>query len=203
MKNDEIFSGHLEPFMAIWYILPMYNIKVILWSFGRFSPLLVYCTNKNLATLVCLFVCQLLFMSVVSVCLFLSFFSVSVVSVCRSVCLFVVSVCCFCLSVCLSVCLFLFCVSLSACLFVCFLCLLFLSVVSVCCFCLLFLSVVSVCLSVCLSVCPFVRSSVWVVCLVRRLSLSVSIVRVVFAQKEDLQQPPPPPAGYTTLLQNR
>jgi hypothetical protein len=34
--------GHLVFFMAIWYIL---------WSFGTFFPILVFCFKENLATL--------------------------------------------------------------------------------------------------------------------------------------------------------
>jgi hypothetical protein len=37
------FYGHLVHFVAIWYIL---------WPFGMFSPVLVCCTKKNLATLI-------------------------------------------------------------------------------------------------------------------------------------------------------
>jgi amino acid permease len=37
-----MFYGHLKYFMAIRYIL---------WSFGIFLPVLVFCTKKNLATL--------------------------------------------------------------------------------------------------------------------------------------------------------
>jgi hypothetical protein len=36
------FSGHLAHFMAIWYIFP---------RFGTFFPVLVCCTEENLATL--------------------------------------------------------------------------------------------------------------------------------------------------------
>jgi hypothetical protein len=36
------FSGNLVYFMALWYIL---------WSFGLFFPVLVYCNKRNLATL--------------------------------------------------------------------------------------------------------------------------------------------------------
>jgi hypothetical protein len=48
-----IFCGH---FMVIWYILwPFYVNLVyfvaILWLFGIYFPVLVYCTEKNLATL--------------------------------------------------------------------------------------------------------------------------------------------------------
>jgi hypothetical protein len=50
MEDVGIFYGHSVYFMAIWYIL---------WLFGifygylvYFSPVLVCCTEKNLATLV-------------------------------------------------------------------------------------------------------------------------------------------------------
>jgi hypothetical protein len=63
-----IFYGHLVYFMAIWYILWLFGIFYgylvyfmaiwyILWPFGNFvvvwyiSPVLVYYTEKNLATL--------------------------------------------------------------------------------------------------------------------------------------------------------
>jgi hypothetical protein len=39
-----IFYGQLVNSMAIWYIL---------WSFGKFFLVLVFCTKKNLATLLC------------------------------------------------------------------------------------------------------------------------------------------------------
>jgi hypothetical protein len=42
MENVDICSGHLEHFTTIGYIL---------WAFGIFSPDLVHCTKKNLATL--------------------------------------------------------------------------------------------------------------------------------------------------------
>jgi hypothetical protein len=42
MLHVGLFHGHLVYFTAIWYIL---------WLFGIFSPVLVYCTKKNLATL--------------------------------------------------------------------------------------------------------------------------------------------------------
>jgi hypothetical protein len=42
LRPWKIFCGHLVYFVAIWYIL---------WSFGVFFPVLVYCTKKNLATL--------------------------------------------------------------------------------------------------------------------------------------------------------
>jgi hypothetical protein len=38
------FDGHLVYFMAVWYSL---------WPFGTIFPVLVCCTMKNLATLVC------------------------------------------------------------------------------------------------------------------------------------------------------
>jgi hypothetical protein len=38
-----LFNGYRKYCMAIWYIL---------WSFGIFSSVLVFCTKKNLATLV-------------------------------------------------------------------------------------------------------------------------------------------------------
>jgi hypothetical protein len=37
-----LFYCYWKYFMAIWYIL---------WSFGIFFPVLVFCTKKNLATL--------------------------------------------------------------------------------------------------------------------------------------------------------
>jgi hypothetical protein len=37
-----IYYGHLVQFVDIWYIL---------WLFGIFPPVLVCCTEKNLATL--------------------------------------------------------------------------------------------------------------------------------------------------------
>jgi Na+/H+-dicarboxylate symporter len=42
MEDVGIFYGHLVYFVAIWCIL---------WLFGMFSPVLVCCTKKNLATL--------------------------------------------------------------------------------------------------------------------------------------------------------
>jgi hypothetical protein len=48
MEDVGIFNGHLVYFTAIWCIL---------WTFGLFCsnlymyPVLVYCTKKNLATL--------------------------------------------------------------------------------------------------------------------------------------------------------
>jgi hypothetical protein len=48
MKNFVIYSGHLENFKTIGYLL---------WAFDNFtfSPALVYCTKKNLATLTQIF----------------------------------------------------------------------------------------------------------------------------------------------------
>jgi hypothetical protein len=43
MEDVRIFYGYLEYFMAIWYIFG---------KFGVFSPILVCCVKKNLATLV-------------------------------------------------------------------------------------------------------------------------------------------------------
>jgi hypothetical protein len=64
MWSFGIFYGHLiyfmviVYFMAIWYVLWSSGIYYshlvyvpILWSFGIFSPVLVCCTKKNLATL--------------------------------------------------------------------------------------------------------------------------------------------------------
>jgi hypothetical protein len=42
MEDVDIFYGHLVHFTAIWYIL---------WLFGIYFPALVFCTKKNLATL--------------------------------------------------------------------------------------------------------------------------------------------------------
>jgi hypothetical protein len=39
---EYVFDGHLGYFMTLWYIL---------CSFGKFFPVLVPCTKKNLATL--------------------------------------------------------------------------------------------------------------------------------------------------------
>jgi hypothetical protein len=38
-----VFYGHWKYFMAIWFIL---------WSFDIFLPVLIFCTKKNLATLI-------------------------------------------------------------------------------------------------------------------------------------------------------
>jgi hypothetical protein len=43
LENGDIFCGHLEYFMTIWYIV---------CSFGSFFSVLVHCVKKNLATLV-------------------------------------------------------------------------------------------------------------------------------------------------------
>jgi hypothetical protein len=42
MEDDGIFYGHLVHFTVFCYIL---------WTFGIFFPILVFCTKKNLATL--------------------------------------------------------------------------------------------------------------------------------------------------------
>jgi hypothetical protein len=47
MENVGIFYVHFVYFTAIGNI-----ILYILWSFGKFFPILVYCTKKNLATLI-------------------------------------------------------------------------------------------------------------------------------------------------------
>jgi hypothetical protein len=49
MENVGIFYGHLVYSASIWYIFVA--IWYILWSFGVFIPILVCCTEKNLATL--------------------------------------------------------------------------------------------------------------------------------------------------------
>jgi hypothetical protein len=62
MEGAGIFYGHLVYFVAIWYILWLFGIFCghlvyfvanwyILWLFGIHSPVLVFCTKKNLATL--------------------------------------------------------------------------------------------------------------------------------------------------------
>jgi hypothetical protein len=43
-----LFYGQIVYFMAIWYIM---------WSFGIFFPVWVYCTEKNLATLISMSTC--------------------------------------------------------------------------------------------------------------------------------------------------
>jgi hypothetical protein len=49
MENAGIFCGHLEYFTVVWYILwPFCNV-VVIWYF---SLVLVYCVEKNLATLI-------------------------------------------------------------------------------------------------------------------------------------------------------
>jgi hypothetical protein len=50
MEDVGIFYGHLAYFTAIWYILWSFDIFYG-YIFGIFSPLLVCCTKKNLATL--------------------------------------------------------------------------------------------------------------------------------------------------------
>jgi hypothetical protein len=50
MEDAGIIYGHLVYFTANRYIVHM-AIGYIFWSFGIFSPILVCCTKKNLATL--------------------------------------------------------------------------------------------------------------------------------------------------------
>jgi hypothetical protein len=50
MENVGIFYEQLVHFMAIGNILWPFGIH-ILWSFGIFFPILVFCTYKNLASL--------------------------------------------------------------------------------------------------------------------------------------------------------
>jgi hypothetical protein len=51
MEDDGIFYGHMVNFVAIWYILWLFGL--FCGHFGIFSPVLVCCSTKNLATLVC------------------------------------------------------------------------------------------------------------------------------------------------------
>jgi hypothetical protein len=51
MENIGIFYDHLVYFAAIGNILCIFSIG-ILWSFGTFFSVLVFCANKNLATLI-------------------------------------------------------------------------------------------------------------------------------------------------------
>jgi hypothetical protein len=50
-----ILYGHLRYFMTIWNIFRTFGVFMTIWyilcSFGTFFPVLVSCTNKNLATL--------------------------------------------------------------------------------------------------------------------------------------------------------
>jgi hypothetical protein len=48
MENAGIFYGRSEYFTVLWYI---YGHLVMLWKFGIFSFVWVYCVKKNLATL--------------------------------------------------------------------------------------------------------------------------------------------------------
>jgi hypothetical protein len=50
MEDEGIFYGHLVHFT---YGLLLYFIDIwcSLWQFGTFFPVLVFCTKKNLATL--------------------------------------------------------------------------------------------------------------------------------------------------------
>jgi hypothetical protein len=50
MEDVGIFYGHLVHFMVFCYILWTFGI-CSLWKFGIFFPVLVFCTKKNLATL--------------------------------------------------------------------------------------------------------------------------------------------------------
>jgi hypothetical protein len=52
MEDFGIFYGHLICLDGIWCISWPFGI-CILWLFGIFFPVLVCCTNKNLATLFC------------------------------------------------------------------------------------------------------------------------------------------------------
>jgi hypothetical protein len=49
MEKVGIFFGYFEYITAIWHI---FGHLVIQWKFGIFSPVLVYCVKKNLATLI-------------------------------------------------------------------------------------------------------------------------------------------------------
>jgi hypothetical protein len=49
-KKLIFICGHLEYFTDIWDILCPFGMY-IMWSFGIFFPVLVCCTEKNLATL--------------------------------------------------------------------------------------------------------------------------------------------------------
>jgi hypothetical protein len=58
VNSERALKGKmLVYFMAVWNILrPLgiyYGHLVMLWQFGIFFPVLVYCDKKNLATLVC------------------------------------------------------------------------------------------------------------------------------------------------------
>jgi hypothetical protein len=48
MENVVIYSGHLEYFTTIGHILWAFGNLVVIWYI---FPTLVYCTKKNLATL--------------------------------------------------------------------------------------------------------------------------------------------------------
>jgi hypothetical protein len=50
MEGVGIFYGVLVHFTAILYIV--WPFGIFYWLFGIFSPALVYCTNRNLATLI-------------------------------------------------------------------------------------------------------------------------------------------------------
>jgi hypothetical protein len=51
MEQVGLFYTHWEYSMAIYVVYLMYSDLVIIGSFGIFSPVLVYCAKKNLATL--------------------------------------------------------------------------------------------------------------------------------------------------------
>jgi hypothetical protein len=48
MENVDILYGHLEYFTAIWHIVWPFGKVVVIWYI---FPVLVYCINKNLASL--------------------------------------------------------------------------------------------------------------------------------------------------------
>jgi hypothetical protein len=50
MQDVGIFYGRVVHFTVFWYILWAFGIG-ILWQFGMFLPVLVFCSKKNLATL--------------------------------------------------------------------------------------------------------------------------------------------------------
>jgi hypothetical protein len=52
MENVFIWSVHLEYFTTIGYIYSTFGNFVVIWCI---FPALVYCTKKNLATLVCVY----------------------------------------------------------------------------------------------------------------------------------------------------
>jgi hypothetical protein len=50
MEDVALFYGHLVYFTTIWHILWPFGIPSC-WLSAIFSPVLVFCTKKNLATL--------------------------------------------------------------------------------------------------------------------------------------------------------